>query len=140
MSADLVSPRVGCGAAILDSGRLLLVHRRREPEAGSWGLPGGKVEPFEAVAAAVVREIAEELGIVVEATELLCVVDQIDRAAGEHWVAPVFRVDRYEGMPSIKEPEALSDWGWFDVNTMPAPITQATAQAVAALMRQSRGV
>lgn len=36
-------PEAGCGAAILDGqGRLLLIQRLREPEAGAWGLPGGK--------------------------------------------------------------------------------------------------
>ena len=85
----------------------------RSPEAGCRGLPGGKVDPFEPVADATVREIREELGIVIRATELLRVVDQIDRVAGHHWVAPVFRVQGYEGTPAIMEPHALSDLGWF---------------------------
>jgi ADP-ribose pyrophosphatase YjhB (NUDIX family) len=47
------APRLGCGAAILRAGRLLLVQRRRPPEAGHWGLPGGKVDWLETVPAAV---------------------------------------------------------------------------------------
>ncbi|MBB2205510.1 NUDIX domain-containing protein [Gluconacetobacter takamatsuzukensis] len=131
----LPSPRVGCGAAILDDGRLLLVLRRREPEAGHWGLPGGKLDPYETVADAVIREIGEELGIVIGLTRLLCVVDQIDRARASHWVAPVFLAAIRDGIPAIREPDALADWGWFSLGALPAPLTEATRQAVAALAR-----
>ena len=65
----------------------LLVRRRRDPEAGCWGLPGGKVDPFEPVADAAAREINEELGIIIRPSELLCLVDQIDRTEGHHWIA-----------------------------------------------------
>lgn len=56
-------PLVGCGAAIVDGSRILLVKRRRQPEAGHWGLPGGKVDWLERVEHAVIREIREELGV-----------------------------------------------------------------------------
>lgn len=135
MNADALWPRVGCGAAIIENGQLLLVRRRRDPEAGCWGLPGGKVDPFEPIADATAREIREELGIAIRPNQLLCVVDHIDCANGQHWVAPVFRVERHEGTPAVMEPDALSDLGWFDLNALPAPLTQATKQAVAAMSR-----
>ena len=56
-------PGVGCGAAIVRDGRLLLVKRKRPPEAGCWNLPGGKVDFGERVEDAIVREIAEETGL-----------------------------------------------------------------------------
>lgn len=130
------APRLGCGAAILREGRLLLAQRKRPPEAGCWGLLGGKVDLFEPVEAAVMREIAEELGLRIERMRLLCVVNQIDREAGEHWVAPVFLVESYEGEPTLMEPEALADLGWFPLEALPAPLTEATRQAVSALGRR----
>ncbi|GBQ23990.1 ADP-ribose pyrophosphatase [Gluconacetobacter sacchari DSM 12717] len=126
-------PRVGCGAAILHADRLLLVLRRRNPEADHWGLPGGKLDPYETVADATIREIAEELGIAITLTRLLCVVDQIDRARSTHWVAPVFLAAIRDGAPAIQEPDALADWGWFPLTALPAPLTEATRQALAAL-------
>lgn len=96
-------------------------------------MPGGKVDPFEPVARAVAREIREELGIIITPVDLLCVVDQIDRAAGQHWVAPVYSVDRYEGTATIMEPDALSELGWFEIDDLPTKLTEATKQAVAAL-------
>lgn len=57
------------GAAIVRDGRVLTARRTAPPEAaGRWEFPGGKVEPGESPADALVREIGEELGCVVEVT------------------------------------------------------------------------
>jgi 8-oxo-dGTP diphosphatase len=60
------------GAAIVRHGRVLAA-RRAAPSAvaGGWEFPGGKVEPGEDPSAAVVREVAEELGCRVAVTGLL---------------------------------------------------------------------
>ena len=129
----MAHPRVGCGAAIMREGKLLLVQRLTEPEAGCWGLPGGKVDPFERLGQAVRREIEEELGIVIEDTSLLCLVELIDRAGDEHWVAPVYRVEEFTGEPANREPAKHAGFGWFTLDALPAPLTVAAAQAAAAL-------
>lgn len=65
------------GAVVQDeSGRLLLVLRGREPSAGVWSIPGGKVEPGESLEAAVRREVLEETGLVVEVGAPLGVVER----------------------------------------------------------------
>jgi 8-oxo-dGTP diphosphatase len=65
------------GAVIRDpDGRLLLVQRARPPAAGTWSLPGGRVERGEDDAAAVVREIREETGLHVEVGELVGTVER----------------------------------------------------------------
>jgi ADP-ribose pyrophosphatase YjhB (NUDIX family) len=124
------APRVGCGAAILRDGRLLLVKRRRPPEPDHWGLPGGKVDFLETVPSAVIREIDEELGVRIGKLALLCVVDQIDPAAGTHWVAPVYRAEILAGDPAVREPEALSAAGWFALDALPEPLTLSTRTAL----------
>jgi 8-oxo-dGTP diphosphatase len=62
------NPLVPCvGGLTYDAyGRLLLIRRRNEPGRGLWSVPGGRVEPGESDAEAVVREMAEETGLVVE--------------------------------------------------------------------------
>ena len=56
-------PGVGVGAIAIDNERLLMVRRGRGPAAGEWSIPGGRVEPGETVAEAVVRELQEETGL-----------------------------------------------------------------------------
>ena len=51
------------GLAYDDAGRLLLVQRANEPGRGLWSVPGGRVEPGEDDAAALVREMLEETGL-----------------------------------------------------------------------------
>lgn len=128
-------PRVGCGAAIVRDGSLLLVLRRREPEAGHWGLPGGKVDFGETIPEAIAREIGEELGIAIRLTRLLCIVDQIDRDAGTHWVAPTWAAEIIDGVPAVREPEALSACGWFPLDDLPTPLTFATRTVLPHLAR-----
>ena len=124
-------PRVGCGAFIRDEqGRLLLVRRRRQPEAECWGLPGGKVDPMERLEDAVTRELREELGIVIQLHGVHSVSDQIDRQRGDHWVSIVFLAAIGSGMPEIREPDALSQFGWFAIDALPQPLTIATVEAV----------
>lgn len=60
-------PRLIVGAAIVGNGRVLACERSDPPEmAGKWEFPGGKAEPGESDAAALVRECEEELGVLIE--------------------------------------------------------------------------
>ena len=50
--------------ALISRRTLLMAQRPRPPElAGLWELPGGKVAPGESDAAALARELHEELGV-----------------------------------------------------------------------------
>jgi ADP-ribose pyrophosphatase YjhB (NUDIX family) len=129
----MAEPRVGCGAAIVVEGRILLVQRLTEPEARCWGLPGGKIDLYETAPAAAAREVQEELGIAIAPTDLLCVVDQIDRAAATHWVAPVYLVTSYAGEPRLCEAAKHGGLGWFALDALPEALTTPTLAAVAAL-------
>lgn len=88
-------PRVvlGAFAVIVDaSGRVLLSHRR---DMDLWNMPGGIVEAGETPWAAVVREVAEETGLVVEAGPLTGVYCKTDLAD----VVFVFRCSVLSGEP-----------------------------------------
>ena len=59
--------RIVVAGALIANGALLVAQRARPPElAGLWELPGGKVAAGESDAAALARELREELGVDVE--------------------------------------------------------------------------
>ena len=70
--------RIPCiGAVVRDgAGRLLLIKRGHNPEAGKWSLPGGRIEPGETDAQALVREMREETGLTVLPGPLLGAVER----------------------------------------------------------------
>jgi 8-oxo-dGTP diphosphatase len=64
---------IGCvGAVVTDEqGRLLMIKRGHEPGAGLWSIPGGRIEPGETDAEALVREMLEETNLSIEPGRLL---------------------------------------------------------------------
>ena len=72
--------RVAAYAVVVEEGRLLLTQLSDATgAAGRWNLPGGGLDPDEGPIEAVVREVAEETGQVVDRVRLVEVMTQ-------HWV------------------------------------------------------
>jgi ADP-ribose pyrophosphatase YjhB (NUDIX family) len=67
---------------VVDQGRVLLIRRGTEPLRGQWSIPGGLVDVGESLLDAVVREVREETGLLVEPVELIELLDRIHRHEG----------------------------------------------------------
>ncbi len=66
---------VGAGVVTNRKGEVLIAQRRDQDMLGGlWEFPGGKQEPGETIRECIVRELKEELGIVVETGEFLATV------------------------------------------------------------------
>lgn len=126
------TPRVGCGAAVVREGRLLLVKRAKPPEAGCWSLPGGKVDFLERIEDAIRREVREETGLDLRLVRLLRLVEMRGQD-GQHWVSPVWLADAEAGEAANREPDKADAVGWFALDALPAPLSQAAREAAEAL-------
>lgn len=50
---------------------LLLLRNKQNPEGGTWGLVGGKINPHEDKIISVIKKIRQEIGLEVDANELV---------------------------------------------------------------------
>jgi ADP-ribose pyrophosphatase YjhB (NUDIX family) len=68
------TPKVDVRAFIVSGGRVLLI--REDSDGGRWTLPGGWADVNESPSEAVIREVKEESGYLVEPRRLLAVLDR----------------------------------------------------------------
>lgn len=97
-------------------GMVLLARRAAPPHQGTWDLPGGFLEAGETPERALMRELAEELGVRATATGLLGFFTETYGPGGIPILAVVYRV-RLAG-----EPRAMSDVSevrWFPRRRLP---------------------
>ncbi len=96
--------QVVVAGALIDGARLLVAQRDRPPElAGLWELPGGKVAAGESEAAALVRELDEELGVDVVVGARL----GVDVRLADDLVLRAFLVTRTGGTVQPRDHRAL---------------------------------
>jgi len=78
LQAPARSPVLGVGAVIWnDKDELVLIRRGKEPRRDQWSIPGGHLEWGESLHDAILREVREETGLVVEIAGLVDTVDLI---------------------------------------------------------------
>ncbi len=141
MSLPIV--RVAAGVIMRADGLFLLASRPVDkPYPGYWEFPGGKIEAGESAYQALVRELKEELGIIVtSATPWL--TRQYDYAT-VRVVLSFFRVSAWQGEPRPCEGQTLSWQTPGHVNVTPLlpanqPILQALALPVLLGITQTEG-
>lgn len=104
-SAHSLPMLVVAAALIAADGRILVQQRPLDKHHGGlWEFPGGKVEPGETPEAALARELAEELGIGVEAADLYPVAFSRGSAGDRPMVLLLYRAERWEGLRRQSKP------------------------------------
>jgi 8-oxo-dGTP diphosphatase len=101
---------VVAACALIDvDGRVLLTERPAgKPMAGLWEFPGGKVEAGERPEDTLIRELKEELDIVVREPCLAPLTFASHSYADFHLLMPLYVCRRWEGMVAAKEGQRLA--------------------------------
>ena len=91
--------------ALVDAdGRVLLAQRPAGKRmAGLWEFPGGKVDPGETPETALIRELAEELGIDVAASCLAPFTFASHSYPDFHLLMPLYVCRKWSGIPAARE-------------------------------------
>lgn len=120
--------RVGVQPIVTEGERILLGQRKNVFHSGSWGLPGGHLEPGESLLHACARELFEETGILATEMRLFCVTDPT--AESNYHMQIGIEVLRYEGEPQIMEPNLCSALGFFPFDDLPQPIFMSSVDVI----------
>ena len=95
---------------LLDGEGRILIAKRPEgrPLAGLWEFPGGKMEPGEAPEDALIRELAEELGIEIAPADLAPLTFVSHDYSDFHLLMPLFLCRRWRGVMAAHEGQELA--------------------------------
>ncbi|MEU8545388.1 NUDIX domain-containing protein, partial [Streptomyces sp. NPDC048717] len=119
----------GALAVVTDrAGRVLLGRSRR----GMLDLPGGKTSGAEDFAAAAVRELAEETGLVADPADARVVSMLVDDSHGIPRLTAVVRINAWTGTLTNAEADKFDRWEFFDLHAL-ACVGPVFAPAASAL-------
>ena len=114
MSAKIV---LVAACALVDAdGRVLIAQRPAgKPMAGLWEFPGGKVEDGETPEQSLIRELQEELGIIVNEACLAPLTFASHAYPDFHLLMPLYVCRRWEGTVTATEGQKLA---WVKPNRL----------------------
>ncbi len=96
--------------ALIDAdGRVLLAQRPEgKSMAGLWEFPGGKIEAGETPEQSLIRELEEELGIIVKEACLAPLTFASHSYPDFHLLMPLYVCRRWDGMVTAREGQSLA--------------------------------
>lgn len=106
-------------AVIFTHGKeVLFTVRNEEPDKGKWDLPGGFIDPNETAEQAACREVEEELGVIIQATDLKYVTTH----PNEYWYKDImyrtmdifFTYELVEKNINIKAEDEIKELIWIN--------------------------
>ncbi|WP_459545213.1 NUDIX domain-containing protein [Nocardia sp. X0981] len=114
---------------LVEHSRILLMRRAGRGYAdGQLGLPACHIERGRALTVSAVRELADQLGIILDAAEL-CPSGTMFRWSREPRVDIFFTAESWDGTPEIREPRKCSELVWADPEDLPRDTLDFVATA-----------
>ena len=119
---------VGFGVMLLRDNKILLGKRHEDPQkassllkgAGTWTMPGGKLNFGETFVEGAKREVMEETGIKLNSAKVIAINNDMVESA--HFVTIGLLSEDFEGEAKVMEPDEIVQWKWFGLNELPSPL------------------
>ena len=113
--------RISVGALVLRDERLLLARHLEPGEYDYWAPPGGGVDDYEELEAAVARETFEETRIVVRARHLAYIDELIDSSGRmvKFWFVADYVSGEIDTKANPAKNEPIVSAGWFAQEAFP---------------------
>ncbi len=109
--------RLVVAAALVREDGAIFLQKRPEGKAlaGLWEYPGGKMEPSETPESALIRELAEEIGVNVDASDMVPITFASQPVAGKHMILLLYALSRWSSEPIAQEGQ---ETGWFTLSEL----------------------
>ena len=117
MEEGYLTPKVDVRGVIFREEKLLMV---KETLDGKWALPGGWADVGYTPSQVVEKEVQEEAGLIVKATDLMAVMDKKchPHPADLYYVYKMFFLCKEQG-GKLQQGMETSDVGFFGINEIP---------------------
>jgi 8-oxo-dGTP diphosphatase len=127
---------VGFGVMILKDNKVLLGKRHSDPKKadsklhgeGTWTMPGGKLEYGETFEDGAIREVKEETNLQLKSIKIIAVNNDMNEFA--HFVTIGMLSTDFTGAPKVMEPDEITEWAWFDLNSLPRHLYFPSAKLI----------
>lgn len=118
-------------------GRYLFMERAGAHAAGTWSVPGGRMEYGETWSSTAHRETEEETGLIVTGHKLIGITNDVFEADRQHWVTLFIecRMVPPDQTPEIREPGKCTGMEWLTPEeAWRRPLMKGTKQIIATLL------
>ena len=110
-------PYLTTDGVLIESGKVLLVRRGKEPAKGAMALPGGIVEYGERLEDCVVREVREETGLETRVLRLIGIFSDPGRDPRGHFVSAFYELERTGG--ELVAGDDAAETGFYPLDRLP---------------------
>lgn len=115
--------KVGICVVLRDADNNILLGKRKGVLGeDTWGLPGGHQKVGEGIFDCAKREVFSELGIEIQAMDLLDVAEVVNTGLDYQLVEIGYESKEWEGIFRLKEHKYHSEWRFFDPHNLPGEI------------------
>jgi ADP-ribose pyrophosphatase YjhB (NUDIX family) len=113
--------QLGVCVIILDKNHknILLGKRLNSYRAGTYGLPGGRLNKKETLIEGARRELVEETSLIANKLQYVGVIREYQEDNNFNFIHFVYSCDDFSGIPKTVEPDKCEGWRWYPLDTLP---------------------